>query len=79
MESILQNIVEVIPDGMQYPEICRAKIVYQEFEFTSPNYRETPWFLSQDIMLQDRVVGWLKICYTKEKPPADHGPFLKEE
>ncbi|HSP07141.1 MAG TPA: PEP/pyruvate-binding domain-containing protein, partial [Acidobacteriota bacterium] len=30
-------------------------------------------------MVQDEVVGWIDVCYTEERPPADEGPFLKEE
>ncbi len=79
IDSILMNIVKVIPSGMQFPEVCEVKIVYQEFDYTSKKYRETPWFISEDITVQDRVVGWIKVCYLKEKAQADHGPFLKEE
>jgi len=78
-ESIFKNIVKVIPPGMQYPEICHVKIVYQDFTYTTKKFRETSWFIGEDIKVQDRVVGWIKIYYSKEKSTEDDGPFLKEE
>ena len=32
-----------------------------------------------DIVVQEVVVGTISVYYSKEMPPADHGPFLKEE
>ena len=29
--------------------------------------------------MQDEVVGRISVCYIEERPPADAGPFLKEE
>ena len=79
LDDVFNKIVEIIPQGMQYPENCMVKIVYQDFTFVSDNFKETTWFLSEDITVQDRVVGWIKIFYLEEKPSQDDGPFLKEE
>ena len=79
LENILLKIVEVIPSGMQFPEICKVKIVYQEIEYPINKFRETRWFISEDITVQDRVIGWIRVYYSKEKPVADDGPFLDEE
>ncbi len=34
---------------------------------------------SADIIVHDRAVGRISVYYTEEMPPADEGPFLKEE
>ncbi len=77
--DILKKIVNIIPSAMQYPDVCKAKIIYQDAIFTSTNFKPSHWSISEEITAQDRVVGWIKVYYSEEKPPADDGPFLKEE
>jgi pyruvate, water dikinase len=79
LDEVFNKIIKILPSGMQFEESCLVKIVYQDFVYTSENFRETHWFIGEDITVQDRVVGWIKIFYMDEKPPADEGPFLKEE
>jgi predicted nucleotidyltransferase len=74
-----QQVVEVIPPGWQYPDICRAMIEYGDDVFTNEDFRPTPWVQSSDIIVQDKVVGHLSVWYAEERPTEDSGPFLKEE
>lgn len=79
LDEIFQKVVKSIPAAWQYPEICNAKIVYNEKEFITDHYKDSPWALNADITLQDRTVGWIRVCYSEEKPERDVGPFLIEE
>ncbi len=79
MNDILKQVVDIIPSAMQYPEICKVKIIYQDLIFTSTDFKTSQWATSEEITVQDRVVGWIKVHYIEEKPLADDGPFLKEE
>lgn len=79
LDVILKNIVDIIPSAMQFPEVCKVKIIYQDSVYMSTDFKATPWSISEEITAQDRVVGWIKAHYTEEKPAADDGPFLKEE
>ena len=79
IEEVLQNIVLIIPPAFQYPAICHAKIIYHDQEYTSPDYIETQWVLNNDILVQDRHLGEIRVVYDQEKPQVDIGPFLKEE
>jgi pyruvate,water dikinase len=79
IDDVFNKIIKILPTGMQFPELSCVKIVYQDFSYTSENFKETHWFISEDIIIQDRVVGWIKIFYLDDKPVADEGPFLKEE
>ena len=74
-----QQVVEVIPPGWQYPDICRAMIEYGEEVYTNEGFRPTPWVQSRDIVVQDNVVGRLSVWYAEERPKEDSGPFLNEE
>jgi len=79
MENVFIKIVSVIPTGMQYPEKCMVKIVYQDFAYQSADFKETPCFISEDITVQDRVVGWIKVYYREDKSDKDQVSFLDEE
>ncbi|MGB8953241.1 MAG: PEP/pyruvate-binding domain-containing protein [Candidatus Aminicenantales bacterium] len=77
--DVCKGIIEAIPPGWQYPDICIAKITLEEHSAQSSNFKETPWVQYADIKVQDKKIGRLSIYYTKEMPHADDGPFLKEE
>lgn len=79
LDSILNDIVKIIPDACQFPEICGASIEYIGKKITSPNFTETSYRLSADIKTYNTKVGCLDVVYipklSKESPPV----FLPEE
>ena len=79
IEDICNSLVQVIPPGWQYPDICKAKIILHSVTYTSNDFLETDWVLSSDIRVQNEVVGCIKVYYTEEMPLLDEGPFLKDE
>ncbi len=79
IEEVCQGIIEAIPPGWQYPDICMAKIVLEEKSYHSAHFEETPWVQSAEIIVQEENVGQVSVYYSKEMPHADDGPFLKEE
>ena len=79
LAEVLEGVVGAIPPGWQYPELCEARIRYQDEVFATPGFVATPWVQEEAIVVHDRVVGRLEVAYTAEVPPMDEGPFLKEE
>ncbi|MGD8653904.1 MAG: ATP-binding protein, partial [Desulfobacterales bacterium] len=79
LEEILQGIVDLIPPAFQYPEITCAKIITENQQFSTGNFEETQWMLSQAIVILPNTVGTLAVYYLKERPEKDEGPFSKEE
>jgi len=79
LDEILRGIVEVIPPGYQYPDVCQARIVLDGTAYAVPGFRETPWLQSASIVVQGRPAGRVDVVYTEPMPRADEGPFLKEE
>ncbi len=79
LDEIIRGIIEAIPPGWQYPDICIAKMTLEGHSCQSVHFRESPWVHFADIKVQDRKVGRLSVYYTEEMPRADDGPFLKEE
>ena len=79
LDQVFQSVANVITPGWQYPEICQVAISYGGRMFRSSEFEPTPWVLEADITAQDEVVGKVSVYYLEERPPADEGPFLKEE
>jgi len=75
----LQQITYILPDGWQYPEFTKARIIFDEHEFRSNEFYKTQWAQKQEFMTIDNKTGSIEIYYTKSFPEADEGPFLKEE
>ena len=79
LSDICRGVIEAVPPGWQYPDICVARITLEGQTCQSSNFKETPWVQFADIKVQDKKVGKLNVYYTAEMPHADDGPFLKEE
>ncbi len=79
LANICRGVIEAIPPGWQYPDVCVARITLEGHSCQSNNFQETPWIQSADINVQGKKVGRLSVYYTEEMPHADDGPFLKEE
>jgi len=79
LNEILQGIVELIPPAWRYPEITCARIIIEGQEYSTANFEETNWVLTQNIVVHAKTAGALSVYYLEERPQSDEGPFLKEE
>ena len=43
LETVLQEIVNLLPSSWEYPEITCARIVLDDMEFKTDNYADAPW------------------------------------
>ncbi len=77
--EVLQGTADLIPHSWQYSEITYAKIIFQQQEYKTDNFKESEWVQSQEILILGKKVGTIMVCYLEEKPEIDEGPFLKEE
>jgi len=77
--EVCRRLVEAIPPGWKFPEACAARLVLGSESGQTDNFKETPWSLTTPVVAEGAEVGVLSVYYTEKKPPADDGPFLKEE
>lgn len=77
--EVFQNVVQAIPQGWQYPEICHAGIFYEDKIFSTPDLEESMAQHQAEIMVQEVVVGRVVVGYSQDMPEAEEGPFLGEE
>lgn len=78
-DELLQEVVETIPPGWQYPEITAARIRMDGHEYCSEEFSDTPWKLTQVISVNDEPAGSIEVFYLEARLAADDGPFLREE
>lgn len=79
IDDICEEIVDVVPHGWQYPDVCQAEISLGQKIYQSREFIPTEWVLSSDIIIQDETIGSIRVSYTEDRPIEDEGPFLKEE
>ncbi len=79
LKDTLQQIVGIIPQSWQYPEVTCARIIFENATFVSDGFKESEWSISENFITLDNKKGTLQVFYTEERPQSDIGPFLKEE
>jgi PAS domain S-box-containing protein len=78
-DEILHVMVEVMRISWQYPDISCARIIYNEREYRSKNFKITKWKQSSDIFVDNEKLGIIEVYYTKKMPDIYEGPFMEEE
>jgi len=81
LETAFQRVVDAMPAGWQYPEVCVAMLDYGEtsFKTSEREFKPTLWVQSADISVQGEIAGRLSVWYMEERPREAKGPFLEEE
>ncbi len=79
LDDLLGSLVNFLPHSWQYPRITRARITFKEKTFKSDGFKITKWRQYSRIFIYGEAVGEVSMFYMDERPPADEGPFLKEE
>lgn len=79
LDEIFHEVAAIIPIGWQYPPECFVRISVGTSVYETPLAEPTPWFQAAQIRVQGEVVGSIEVYYRQLFPPADEGPFLKEE
>lgn len=79
LENVLQNVVERLPAGWQYPQITEARIKFADQIFATAAFEETPWQQSANAVTLTDVPVVITIVYREEQPQEQEGVFLAEE
>ncbi|WP_430972427.1 PAS domain-containing protein [Sunxiuqinia rutila] len=78
-DSILQQVLSLIPSAWQYPEATGVRLHVGEKTGQTSNFKETPWMLTEESYTGDRLLAKVEVAYLEKRPEADEGPFFKEE
>ncbi len=79
IREVFCKIVDILPPGWQYPEVCAARIMFEGQEYCTSNFRPSDFSQAEPFILDDGRQGTLEVIYTAEMPTEYEGPFLREE
>ncbi|MBP7508500.1 MAG: nucleotidyltransferase domain-containing protein [Prolixibacteraceae bacterium] len=79
IDEIFKEVIKILPQGWQYPDICRVQIVFRDSVYESEDLKKTKWWLKSDIVVQEELLGSINVYYKEKRPNELIGPFLKEE
>ncbi len=79
LDDACRGLLEVLPPGWQYPGACFARLSIEGTLWEQPGPHEAVSAQRAPIEVQGDEVGFVEVCYSRQMPRADEGPFLKEE
>jgi DNA-binding NarL/FixJ family response regulator len=79
LDNMLESLVDFLPYSWQYPDVTCSRIVFKDKTYKSERFKVTEWRQSARIYVYSAPVGEVAMFYLESRPPADEGPFLKEE
>jgi hypothetical protein len=79
LADIFTRIIQAIPPGYQFPDVCQVRITCDDTTYQSPDHIPSARTQSADIKVEDKIIGSVEVSYSSEVPQADNGYFLKEE
>mgnify|MGYP002639290185 CR=1 FL=1 len=79
LAEIFRAAVQIVPEAWLHPESACARLTIEGEEYCSPDFLETKWKQSENIVVSGKTLGVLEVCYREQKPERDEGPFLNEE
>jgi len=79
IDYILQETVKLMPPAWLYPEISSAQIVLDDQVFITSGIGKAVHQMKADIIIDQKVRGFVELRYAEERPRLDDGVFLLEE
>ena len=79
LAEIFTQIIQTVPSGYQFPDICQVKIVYDDRTYQSPDFKPSPRTQSVEIKVEDKIIGCIEVSYTSDVPQTENSYFLKDE
>ena len=79
LPAILKEMTELIASSWRYAGHAGARIIIDDHETASDNFKETQWVQEAPVVINEETRGRVQVCYNRLLPDAYEGPFLKEE
>jgi CRP-like cAMP-binding protein len=77
-EDVLRDLLEIIPLGYRYSDICKVQILCRDIVVRSEAYHPTDLKQSVPIKVEDKEIGEVTVTYIKPFK-SEKGIFLPEE
>jgi len=79
LDGLLQEMVDFIPPACQHPDITCARIIFDDYEFTTKNFLDTSWKQSFNITVNNERIGELEVFRLEKKSEIEKALFHEEE
>ena len=79
LPEIFRELTRIIPSGWQFPEVCKARIVYDNHSYETSGFRSSPYSTSAHIKRDGKAVGKVEVVYITEVIKSEEGYFLEKE
>jgi diguanylate cyclase (GGDEF)-like protein/PAS domain S-box-containing protein len=79
LEEILQGTVELIPPSWHYPDLTSARILYEEREYGTREFKTSDWKQAAVLYVHGHPGGSIEVYYTGDLEEGEESPFLQEE
>jgi hypothetical protein len=79
VDEVFTRVLRAIPEGWQYPGICRPRLRLGEQTYRLPDFQTSQWVQRAKIRVGAAEVGDLSVFYVERRPDVAEGPFLHEE
>lgn len=79
LESIIKNIINLLPLGVMYPNAAESRIVLDGKIYATDGFRKDSPKIGSSIYPFGISRGTVEVAYNTDMPELDEGPFLKEE
>ena len=78
-EKLYHEIIEVLPQGLQYPDVTAIHLTIGGIDYATSNFRPSEFGLRTETQTSKGTMVYLEVVYIQPQPDRDEGPFLIEE
>ena len=61
ISDVCLAVIDVLPQGWQYPHLCEARIILEDTVVQGPGFKATQWVQSADIIVNGQVRGRVEV------------------
>ncbi len=79
LADICGRLLQVLPEGWRRPEDYGMRIVVEGERFDSPDFDDTHWSKTEDILTEGKVCGTISVSFRDQLPDTAESPFTPEE
>jgi len=79
LPEICKELTRIIPSGWQFPEVCKARIIYDNHSYETSGFRSSPYSISAPIKRDGKAAGKVEVVYITEVIKSEEGYFLEKE
>lgn len=80
LQDFFDEFVRLIPEGWQYPEICRARIKFEGWRYTAAPWPDDAEPQRAYVYVDDQILGTIEVAYLAGRQGFPAAPeFLAEE